>query len=551
MNTTTERRRIATAWVGRMGGGIVGCLAWFVISRIWPEAGWTLLVSGCLAAGAFGGIAVLRRAVAWNSGVLSVAGTVVEEVVRMRSTLALVIVFVAVLPTLPLVLDPGERLAYRVQFLLTWSLGTAGLILGLLTAFLACGSVSGDIDSGRIHLTLAKPLHRWEYLVGKWLGILLYDILLVAGAGAGIYLLVQLMASTPAVDDVDRDALRRQVLVARQAIRPEPDDPAGYDAAIAAATARLQADAPDLFARGTAAVRRRIRQEYDWQWHTVAPDMETTYLFPGVGPAARRGGEIQLQLEPRANNVGVDFAEVRFALWLNGRPWPLEGTLHVPQTIPSRARQVFELPREQLTDADDLRVRIANRNLVPAGETTATAITFPPGDGLEVYARVGGFEGNYFRCLMIMVTKLALVAAAGVAAAAMLDFPAAILTTLVIYFGSLGHGFFQDALGRYDVVAGSAWEQAATRIAFATESLGQRRFYEAFRMVFGFVTDGILALLPSFGADAAITKLATGMVIPLADVCRSGLVLGLAYPLAFGLVGWLVFDRRDLIRSVS
>lgn len=70
-------------------------------------------------------------------------------------------------------------------------------------------------------------------------------------------------------------------------------------------------------------------------------------------------------------------------------------------------------------------------------------------------------------------------------------------------------------------------------------------------MLFGFVTDGVLWLLPSFGADAAITRLGTGIAIPPGDVVGRVVSFAGLYPLALGLAGWLVFDRRDLVRSSS
>jgi len=507
--------------------------------------------SVAMAAGLGLGLALIRRLLGRTSGIAGVAAAVVDEAVRMRSTLVLLVLLVGLVPVLPLLLDPAERLAYRVPFLLSWTLGVTGVILGFLTIFLACGSVCGDIDSGRIQITLAKPLHRWQYLLGKWLGIVLYDLLLVLVAGGGAYTLARVLAEGSAVDETDREAVDRQVLVARREVDPEPDNKRDYAAAIEAAITRLEADSPELFAGQPAAARRRIESEYRQQWHTVTPDMETTFVFPGLGTKGRADADVQLQLEPRVTNVDVDLADVRFALWLNGRPWPLENGRQVEQTLPSRARHVFELPAERVAEADDLQVRIANRNLVPPGETRPTAITLPPGDGLRVLVRTGGFEANFVRCLLLVWAKLALVAAAGVAAGAMFDLPAAMLATLVFAVGAVGSEFFREALGGYNVVGESPWGRALERVTLAAGSLREQRFYEAFRMLLGFVTDGVLWLLPSFTADAGIRRLATGITIPWQDVFARLALFVLVYPLALGGIAWPVFDRRDLVRGSS
>jgi hypothetical protein len=494
------------------------------------------------------GVPAIRRLLARRSGIAGVAGAVVDEAVRMRSSLVLVLLLGACVPIMPLLLDPSERLAYRVQFLISWTLGAGSLFLCLLAACLACGSVCGDIASGRIQMTLAKPLHRWEYLVGKWLGIVLYGLLLVALVGVGVFTLVRILATGTAADAADRAAVAGQVLVARRSVQPSPADPAAYDAAIQAAIAQLEADDPDAFRAGPAAVRERVRRDYDRQRNTVTPDMVTTFVFPGVGTDGATAN-VQLEMEPRVTNVDVDLADVRFALWLNDRPWPSEGAEPREQTLPSRARHVFDLPADLVTTADDLRVRIANRNLVPPGETRPTAITFPPGNGLVVFVRTGSFEANLVRCLLIMWLKFAFVAAVGVAAGATFDLPSAILATVVIYAAAVGSEFFRDALGAYNVVGETAWGRTTERLSLALGSLRAGQGYEAFRMLLGFVTDGVLWLLPSFGSDAAIPSLATGITIPWSVVAVRGLLFGGLYPLLAGVVGWLILDRRDLVRT--
>ncbi len=531
------------AWLGAVIALVaVGLVVWLGP----PAARAAATGAAAMAVGYGAGVPALRRILARRSGIASVAGAVVDEAIRLRSTLVLLVLVAACIPLLPLLLDPSERLAYRVQFLVSWSLGTASLFLCVLTACLACGSVCGDIESGRIQMTLAKPLARWEYLVGKWLGLVLYGLLLVGLAGIGCATLVWMLAAGPAADAADRDAVTGQVLVARRRIAPQPADPAAYEAAIAAALAQLEADEADVFRAAPAAARQRIRRDYDRQWHTVTPDMVTTFVFPGLG---RRAADVQLQMEPRVTNVDVDLADVRFALWLNGRPWPPAGDEPREQTLPSRARHVFDLPPELVATADDLELRIANRNLVPPGETRATAITFAPGDGLMLFVRTGGFTANLLRCLAITWCKLALVAAVGVAAAAAFDFPSAILATLVLYAGAVGNDFFRDALGSYNVVGDTAWGRAADRMWYAAAHLQEGRIYAAVRMLLGFVTDGVLWALPSFSADAAIASLATGVEIPRSVVLSRLVLFGGVYPLLCGALGWFVLNRRDLVRG--
>lgn len=551
--TTTRSAAARPRWravaVWPAAGLGTAAAVWLLVRLGWNAAATGLVGMAGMTAGCFVGLAIIRGLLSAGTGVVGVARAVVEEALRMRASLALLVALVASVPTLPLVLDHSERLHYRIQFLLQWALGGAGVILGLLTIFLACGSVCGDIDTNRIHMTFAKPLRRWEYLLGKWLGIVAFDLLLVALAGAGTWTFVRMLAATPATDAADRAAVDGQVLAARTAIAPGHEAPEAFAAAVAATIAQREKDDPTAFARGGVAVRERIRREHEWQWHTVTPDMVSTYVFRDLAAPGSPATDVQLQLRPRATNVDVDLPDVRFALWVNERPWPMRNGRHAEQTLASGATHVLDIPADVVGDSGTLKLTIANRNLVPPGETQATAITFPPGDGLVLLRRSGSFAGNFLRCLGIIWAKLALVAAVGVVAGTGLGFPTAALLALVVAITAVGSGFLRDALGSYNVVADSTLQAAGKRLAEAAELGGQFRLYEAFRMLLGFVADAVLWVVPSFAEFPAVSELAAGLVIPTGRLLGCLAKIGILFPALLGLVGWAILERRDLVRS--
>ena len=524
---------------------------WFLARHAWVFTATAVTGIGGLALAGTLGITLIRHLLAAPLGIAAVARTAVDEALRQRTVVVLLVLLVVLIPILPLVLDQDERLEYRMQFFLSWALGGTSLILSLLTVFLGCGTICGDIDSSRIHMTLVKPLHRWNYLVGKWLGIMCFNALLLSLSGVGIYTFSQLLASTTATDQEDRDAVDLQILSARVAIAPSPKNPEEYEAAIDAAIDQLQKDAPDIFEQDPAGARRRIRSEYEWVWHTVNADMVSTFVFHGLGDAKRSGEPLQLQVKPRVNNVDVDLADVRFAVWLNGRPWPMVDGEHATQTLASLATHVIELPAEPIDESGSLEVTLANRNLIPDGEITPTAITLSPGDGLKLYYVKGGFFPNFVRCHVITLCKLAMIAAAAVAAASFLGFPSAVLFTLVVFFSSLGGGFLRDALAEYNMASPTVLGAITERLLATVEFLAQWRFYEAFRMFFGFATDLVLAALPAFSDYDGSGNLTAGLAIPTSMVLTCLATLGVAYPVVFGVCGWFALARRDLIPSTT
>jgi hypothetical protein len=215
------------------------------------------------------GIVLIRWLLTGSHGVIAVARALVEEAAGARLPAVIVLLVVLGLPILPLLLDPAERLEYRMQFLLDWSLSGGSFLLAMLSIALACSTLCGDIDSQRIHMTLVKPIERWQYLLGKWIGIVLLNALLVVLVGIGVYAAATTLRQSPAVDAADRLAVNEQVLTARIAARPEHPRRTDFDQAVEAAVEQIRESEPDLFARDPAGARNRVKSWEVLRWHTV------------------------------------------------------------------------------------------------------------------------------------------------------------------------------------------------------------------------------------------------------------------------------------------
>lgn len=117
--------------------------------------------------------------------VLVMAGFTLRETVRKKALLAAIVLTVAFLAlyalgtyfvfresnyfTRPSEYSPALRQA-TVAGLLLAGLYVINSIGGLLAIFTAVGSISGEIDQGTLHAVIPRPLHRWQVVVGKWLG---------------------------------------------------------------------------------------------------------------------------------------------------------------------------------------------------------------------------------------------------------------------------------------------------------------------------------------------------------------------------------------------
>jgi hypothetical protein len=505
-----------------------------------------------LAAGVAVGVVVLRRLLSASHGIAGVARAVVEEAIGTRAPALLVLLIAVLIPTLPLLLDPEERLAYRLQFFLSWSLSGGCFLLAMVTIALTCGSVCGDIDSQRIHMTLAKPLARWQYLFGKWLGIVLLDAVLLAVIGAGVFAGVSALRRGAAADAADRLAVDEQVFTARAAVRPVHPDGAAFESAIAAEAERVRKEDPEAFARNADRIRRRILSERVLEWHTVTSDVVASFLFKGLDPKRIGAEVIQLRLKPFADNVGVDRAEVRFAMWLNDRPFPIRNGRHEEYTLPSLMFHTIDIPVSAISPTGELKLTIANRNLVPPGETVPTSIAFSPDKGLEVLYRSGSFGWNFVRGLVVGWAKLAMLAAAAVAASSWLAFPTALLASLMVYVAAVGRAFLADAVDIYtgrDASDATLVAMIRLRGRILFEAINTFDWWSAVKSILSLGADAFLAFVPSFGAHDGVTEIATGRLLSPAAAAGSVGILAVVYPIVLIAVGWALLQRRDLVGS--
>jgi ABC-type transport system involved in multi-copper enzyme maturation permease subunit len=77
-----------------------------------------------------------------------------------------------------------------VKIIKDFGLATIEVAGILMTIFVGVGLVSREIDRRSIFALLAKPLPRWEFIVGKYLGLVLTILVNVVAMAAALYLML-------------------------------------------------------------------------------------------------------------------------------------------------------------------------------------------------------------------------------------------------------------------------------------------------------------------------------------------------------------------------
>lgn len=180
--------------------------------------------------------------------VTAVARNVLNEAVRMKVSIVFIIILLLLMATVPVVLQEDQPLRYRVQQWLSYGTGLPYAIMALLTVFLSVGTVAFEQRDRTIWQTATKPVARWQYLLGKWVGVMLLNLVLLSVTSAGVFLFTEYLRHQPAQGELayrvdmrgastrgtlerastDRKLLETQVLVARTASEPEPATLTGF-----------------------------------------------------------------------------------------------------------------------------------------------------------------------------------------------------------------------------------------------------------------------------------------------------------------------------------
>lgn len=528
-----------------------------------------------------GGLALIRLILRPGLPMFGVARTLIDEAVRMKVVLVLVVVLMLVVPILPMALGANERLSYRVSFALTWSIIIVSVLLSLLTIFLTCWTISGEIERKQIFTTLTKPISRFQYMFGKWLGVCLFNLLLVMVSGIGIGAYARVLAATPisvqgkaelAEAQLDHDRIDQEILVSRDSVRPTPPTWESITQAYQHRLAQLRETDPQTYADPIdPRLHKMILDPIVERFYVCPPNPNPDrpqgrlFSFQGLQNAHDYGDQVVLRLKPRAARAPGD-EMVNLFLLINQGGRPLR--------IAHNAFYRVEVPVEAISPKGELEIRLVN--LQPD-----TTVRFAPGDGIEVLYPVGSFEANLLKSLLVIWVRLCFLGALGLSAGAFLSFPIACMVACVVYFAAANGDFIQSSLRDYASYGYADDADAIDKVSIFFSGLwgalvsGDKE--TVFKGVIKIVADTFLLIIPSLSEYNPAPLVSDGRNVPLAMLVgdwgpvsaafgrgevgstiaalmqcfKQGALQRVAlWSALVGGIGYMIFRRRELARVI-
>lgn len=448
------------------------------------------------------------RAIAWLS---------MKASLRYRLFWALMAALLCAVVLLPvLIKDDGTARGF-VQIFLTYTLGSVTAILGFATLWLSCGALARDIEEAQIQMVAVKPIPRWKIWVGKWLGVLFLNFLLLSVSGLSIYGLLHWRAGKLTASQ--QQVLRNEILVARGSAKEPPPDVDRDVENILAERRKEVTISPE----NEPTVRQEIREQVLAAQQVVAPNFRRIWQID-LSSVRDQLKDTPLYIRTKFYAAQTNASGTYVANWYIGDP---SNPRNVQMSLAPDTFHEFGIHSSFIGPDGKLHIEFRN-NL------NDVSLLFPFNEGMEVLYPESSFTINFVRGLLIILFWLGLLASVGLAAASFLSFPVAAFCSIVVLILGLSVGTLTHVVEQGSVFGGEQPAQATRILDFVMVP----------------VFSAVLKLVQLVQSFSPIDSLSTGRSITWFSVLRAFAQIILLMSSLFALIGIFTFSKRELARPV-
>lgn len=456
----------------------------------------------------------------------AVARHMIAESIRNKIALVGIFVVALMLTAVPMVAEgDGLTLTSRVQSFLAYTLGIIGFVLSVVTVFLSCLAISDEIANKRIFTIATKPIPRWQFFAGKWLGIsVLNAALLVCCFGALLFdtWVLKHMKTTVAGDD---KALEFEVLTARHGMELKQPD---FGPAIEERIRRMREEGrlEDVGPAGEMNIREQIAEDLQKSWRSIGPGQARRFEFKGLMVDRNADGWLHLRFKP-THPGGMSEAVLPAVIQCGDTSDPDTLTSQIMESYPVDRFAKIPIPNWAVNKDGTLFVMVGNAD-------PENTFTFEGNDSFELLYDLGTFHWNLFRALSIVWCRLAFLAAVGLLMSSFLSFPVACMGCFMVFIVSSCAGFLVGAV---------AW--ASPGATGAEDPLWV--FGPALRSL----ASGFIWLMPDFSKYDPAGNVVNGRLVPLMWVADSLAMLVFIKGLIVGVLGCIILTKREVAQVTS
>jgi ABC-type transport system involved in multi-copper enzyme maturation permease subunit len=378
----------------------------------------------------------------------AVAVNTIRQALRMKVAVVFIMLLLVFLPVLGFVTTGDGTIKGRLQSFVNYGFSLTSFLLCLLTIIVSVYTLTSDIEHKQIYTVLTKPIHRFQLILGKLLGVILLVMGLLVLFSAVIFVIVVYAPRFLDINKTELVSLDNEFFTARASLVPEEEDVTEEVQQLykrLERTGQLPSEVPAskiARKRYIDALTKQVQigklvaevgHELVWQFDDVKPLESGKTLF------------IRFRY-----NVPVNPADLKISgRWTVGDDRQLRyGTgLQTPVYTFDRRDLIrtfheIEVPTDAVAEDGYLAVSFLN---VP--QLNTTVVMFFEENAVELLYKASDFEFNYIKGVCLIGFRLIFLACLGVLASSFLSFPVAILLCLAIFFTGTISGFVIEAFG--------------------------------------------------------------------------------------------------------
>jgi hypothetical protein len=358
-------------------------------------------------------------------GIWAVAKNTVKQALRMKIAVVFILLLLILLPVLGITTTGDETLKGRLQTFVSYGLSLTSLLLCLLTIIVSIYTVTSDIKYRQIYTVITKPIYRYQFLLGKLLGVLLLDVVLLALFSSFIYIFALYMPKFFKATGDEIVQADNEFYTARAALTfPDVDVSQEVEEKYKELekTGRLPSDyTPErVIAELTEQAKLKQRaadvgQALIWEFDNVKPLTRSMFIR----------FKYEVAVTPPDMQV--------YGRWYAGDPRYVK-TGEQPSTEPfekilKHSIDTFheiEFPSDVVPEDGHMAIAFMN---IPLNRTS---VTFPR-DGLGILYKADTFTANFMRAVLLILFRLIFLACLGILTSTFVSFPVAVLVCLVLF----------------------------------------------------------------------------------------------------------------------
>ncbi len=451
----------------------------------------------------------------------AVAVNTIKQALRMKIALTFIILLAVLLPIMAFSMTGDGTIRGRCQTFVSYGLSLTSMLLCLLTIIACAYSVTSDIEQKQIYTTITKPIRRHQYLLGKLLGVMLLDAILLVLFCTAIYGITVSIPrfSKPSQDELNQ--LNNEFFTARAGLMPaEPNVSADVrktynrlektgqipPEVLTSPAARknyMNSLAAQIKASKFSAV---VGQELTWEFYDVRPLDPNQRLF------------VRFKYEVAVNPPDLQV----YGRWLAGDYRQLKYGLKVQTPIYTFDRKdlirtfyEIEVPADAVADDGFLGVGFLN---APPNDTV---VIFTPQEGLEILYKADTFTANFFRAAVLIFLRLVFLGCLSLFASTFLSFPVAILLCLAIF-----------SIGTISSFVVTSFDYLSENISF----------------IYSYTAKPVMKLLPEFDTYNPTKFLVQGRLLSWLTLAKAALSIVCFKALLLLVFALLIFKYREIAK---